>query len=117
MIIVVEGTKSFRDYEIFMRAMSVGLSNVKPEDKDIQIWSIGPHAINGYTAAFCNSSENYLKQKGFKISFSKVDFRWVEQNLEYVNYYAFFSNSNERISKLADKAKLQEGLELAIFKY
>ena len=27
MIIVVEGTKSFEDYEVFMRAMGVALSN------------------------------------------------------------------------------------------
>jgi hypothetical protein len=63
MIIAVEGTKSFADYEIFMRAMSVALSNIK--DNEIQVWSLGPHAINNYTAAFCNSSENFLKQKGF----------------------------------------------------
>ena len=31
MIIVVEGTKSFNDYEIFMRAMGVALST-KTED-------------------------------------------------------------------------------------
>lgn len=117
MIIVVEGTKSFKDYDIFMRAMSVGLSNIKSGDDDIQIWSLGPHAINGYTAAFCNSSENYLRQKGFKISFSRVNYSWVTENMQYVDYYAFFSSPNEKLSKLAEVAQLQEGLELAIFRY
>lgn len=117
MIIVVEGTKAFQDYEIFMRAMSVALSNINYEDNDIQIWSIGPHIVNGYTAAFCNSSENYLKQKGYKISFSRVNHHWVENNLEYVNYYAFFSKPNEKISRVAEKAQLLKGLELAIFRY
>ena len=117
MIIAVEGTKSFKDYEVFMRAMGVALSNVPEGDNDIQIWSLGPHSINGFTAAFCNSSENFLRQKGFKISFSKVHFKWVEENLLYVNYYAFFSSPNEKISRLASQAQLQEGLELAIFRY
>jgi hypothetical protein len=37
MIITVEGTKTFSDYEIFMRAMSVALSNIK--DNEINVWS------------------------------------------------------------------------------
>ena len=51
MIIVVEGTKSFSDYEIFMRAMSVALSHPSM-DSDIQVWSVGPHKINNFTASF-----------------------------------------------------------------
>ena len=66
MIIVVEGTKTFDDYEIFMRAMGVALSK-KDIDNDIQIWSLGPHTINSFTAAFCNISEKFLKNKGYKL--------------------------------------------------
>lgn len=115
MIIAVEGTKSFSDYEIFMRAMSVALSNIK--DNEIQVWSLGPHAINNYTAAFCNSSENFLKQKGFKIKFSKAPTFWVADNLSYVNYFAFFSAPKESLSRLAQQAELLESCELGIFRY
>ena len=51
MIICVEGTKSFEDYDIFMRAMGVALS-IPMVDSDIQVWSLGPHKINSFTAAF-----------------------------------------------------------------
>ena len=116
MIIVVEGTKSFNDYEIFMRAMSVALSSVN-EDPEIQVWSVGPHKINNFTASFCNSSENYLRQKGYKITFSKVNASWVIENMSYVNYYAFFSLPKEAISRLVSQAQLTEGCEVGIFRY
>lgn len=116
MIIVVEGTKSFEDYEIFMRAMGVALSNAT-NDTEIQVWSVGPHKINSFTASFCNSSENFLRQKGFKISFSKVNFSWVIENMSYVNYYAFFSLPKDPLSKLVQQAQLIESCEVGIFRY
>lgn len=116
MIIVVEGTKSFDDYEIFMRAMTVALSNPNI-DNDIQVWSAGPHKINSFTAAFCNSSENFLRQKGFKISFHKVTAPWIVENIGYVNYFAFFSKPNDNTSRLTRLAEETEGCEVGIFRY
>ena len=115
MIIAVEGTKSFSDYEVFMRAMGLALSN--NTDSEITVWSAGPHTINSFTAAFCNSSENFLKQKGFKIKFSKAPGFWVAENLSYVNYFAYFSLPKEPLSRLAQQAELLESCELGIFRY
>lgn len=116
MVIVVEGSKSFNDYDIFMRAMSVALSSSNV-DNDIQVWSVGPHKINNFTASFCNSSENFLKQKGIKISFSKVNYQWVIENLMYVNYFAYFSLPQESLSKLVLLAQDMKGCEIGIFRY
>jgi len=116
MIILVEGTKSFSDYDVFMRAMGVALSN-SGSDSEIQVWSLGPHQVNSFTASFCNSSENYLRQKGYKISFHKVHNSWVEQNINFVNYYAFFSNPKEGLSRMASRVKNEEICELGIFRY
>jgi len=116
MIVVVEGTKSFEDYDTFMRAMGVALSN-ESLDSDIQVWSLGPYKINGFTAAFCNSAENFLKQKGYRISFSKVNSFWVEKNISYVGYYAYFSLPKETLSKLVKIAQSTEGCEVGIFRY
>jgi hypothetical protein len=116
MVIVVEGTKSFNNYDVFMRAMGVALSSNKGES-EIQVWSLGPHIINNYTASFCNSSENFLKQKGFKVRFSKVNSSWLRENLEFINYFAFFSLPNEKISSLTKLAQGIEGCEVAIFRY
>ena len=115
MIIAVEGTKSFSDYDIFMRAMGIALSN--NTESEITIWCARPHTINSFTAAFCNSSENFLKQKGFKIKFSKAPTFWVADNLSYVNYFAFFSAPKESLSRLAKQAELLESCELGIFRY
>lgn len=99
-----------------MRAMSVALSNKDLDDK-IQVWSLGPHKINNFTAAFCNSSENFLKHKGYKIYFSKVNTAWVEQNSSYINYYAYFSLPKEHTSKTLEKMQKVKGCEIGIFRY
>jgi hypothetical protein len=116
MIIAVEGTKGFADYEIFMRAMGVALSN-PTVDSEIQVWSLGPHKINSFTAAFCNSSEHFLKLKGFKISFYKVTHSWVAENLVNVNYFAYFSLPNDPTSRMCKAAQQIEGVEVGIFRY
>jgi hypothetical protein len=113
-IIAVEGTKSFADYETFMRAMGVALS--QPNDEDIiEVWSAGPYKINNFTAAFCNSAENYLKQKGYKVLFRKLPVNYVEENIDYVSYLAFFSTRNEKPSRLVAAAELKN-IETGIFK-
>lgn len=116
MIIVVEGTKAFSDYELFMRGMSVALSNPN-NNNEIQVWSLGPHKINSFTAAFCNSSENYLRSKGFKVSFSKINTEYVRNNIEFVNYYAFFSLPKEPLSKFTVHMQQQENVEVGIFRF
>lgn len=116
MIIVTEGSKSFDDYDIFMRAMGVALSSNIIDNK-IQVWSLGPHKINSFTAAFCNSSERFLKSKGYKISFYKVNAKWVAENINSVSYYAFFAQPKDDISKMCKLAQEIEGCEVGIFKY
>jgi NADPH:quinone reductase-like Zn-dependent oxidoreductase len=80
MVIAVEGTKNFSDYDVFMRAMGIALSTGTSDNK-IQVWSLGPHKINSFTAAFCNSSERFLKNKGYKIVFHKVNAQWIAENI------------------------------------
>jgi len=113
MIIVVEGTKSFNSYETFMRAMGVALSNIK--DNNVEVWSIGPHHINNYTAAFCNTTENYLKQKGIRISFKKMHRNVAENNLHRVQFFAFMAAQKEAVSKLFASAELS-GIETGVFR-
>ena len=115
MIIAVQGTKGFADYETFMRAMGVALS--QPNNEDIvEVWSAGPHKINSFTAAFCNSVENYLKQKGFKVVFRKLPEKYIEDNIDYVSYMAYFSKKNEKTSKLVAFAEMAQ-VETGIYRY
>jgi len=114
MIIAVEGTKSFKNYDVFTRAMGVALSNMS-NDKNIEVWSAGPHNVNNFTAAFCNITENYLKQKGFKISFKKLPPRYIEENISYVSYFIFLGTRSEPKSKLAAMAEMS-GVETGVFR-
>jgi hypothetical protein len=113
-IIAVEGTKTFDNYETFMRAMGVALSQPNNEDI-IEVWSAGPYKINNFTASFCNSAENYLKQKGFKVIFRKLPPHYIEENMGYVSYFAFFGGRNEKTSRLYASAELNN-VEAGLFR-
>jgi hypothetical protein len=110
----VQGTKEFSDYNIFLRAMGVALSDVK--DDEFNVYTVGPAQINSFTAEFCNRSENSLKQRGIKVRFYKVPASYVEENAEYFDYFAFLSSPNQRPSKLTASLELK-GVEIGIFRY
>jgi len=114
MDIVVQGTKEFSDYNVFLRAMGVALSDI--DDSEFNVYSVGPAQINSFTAEFCNRSENSLKQRGIKTKFYRVPPSYVEENLDGFDYFAFLSTPNQRPSRLAASAELK-GMEVGIFRY
>ena len=120
MVIVVEGTKQFADYEIFMRAMTVALST--PNDNNqIQVWTLGPHKINNFTAEFVNRSEDLIKQNKMKIKFNRVSFREVLSNFETydLDYVISFNTKNDRdkfFDPIISKAE-QHNVEAAFYRY
>lgn len=114
MNIVVQGTKEFSDYNVFLRAMGVALSDINNDE--FNIYSVGPSQINSFTAEFCNLSENGLKRRGIKTKFYKVPVSFIEKNLKDFDYFAFLSTPNQRPSKLAASAELK-GVEVGIFRY
>lgn len=116
MIVAVQGTSGFQDYNVFLRAMGVALSDMKHDDKEFIVYSFGPVKINNFVAEFCNLSERGMKARGKKIRFFKVPTNWGEENINVFDYFAFFSKPNESASKLVAKAEL-EGIEIGIFRY
>ena len=116
MIVAVQGTSEFDDYQVFLRAMSVALSGMKDGDKDFTIYSAGPAIINSYVSEFSNLSERGMKARGRKIKFYKVPPSWIEENMEYVNYFAFMSKPKQQVSKLVASAELKN-VEVGIFRY
>ena len=116
MIVAVQGTKEFEDYQVFLRAMSVALSGMKSEDKEFVIYSAGPSQINSYVSEFVNLSERGMKARGRKIKFYKVPPSWIEENMEHVNYFAYLSKPKQPTSKLVASAELKN-VEVGIFRY
>ena len=116
MIVAVQGTKEFNQYNIFLRAMSVALSGMKDEDNEFIIYSAGPSKINNFVSEFSNLSERGMKGRGRKIKFYKVTSSWLEQNINTLNYFAFLSKPKQTNSKLVSVAELNN-VEVGIFKY
>ena len=116
MIVVVQGTNDFDDYNIFIRAMGVALSGMPEEDKEFVIYSAGPVKINAFVSEFSNLSERGMKARGRKIKFYKVANVWLEENIDQVNYFAFLSRPKQPNSKLVDVAE-KNNIEVGIFRY
>jgi hypothetical protein len=116
MIVAVQGTNDFDDYNIFIRAMGVAMSSMQEEDKEFVIYSVGPVRVNSFASEFCNLSERGMKARGRKIKFYKVATSWLEENIQTVNYFAFLSKPKQTNSKMVAIAELHN-VEVGIFKY
>jgi len=116
MIVVVQGSKDFDDYQVFLRAMGVAMSGMSKEDAEFYIYSVGPARINSMVSEFCNLSERGMKARGMKIKHYKAPPEWVKENMEYVNYFAFLSKPKQSTSQLVAEAELK-GIEVGIFRY
>lgn len=116
MIVAVQGTKEFYDYNVFLRAMSVALSSMPVDDTEFLIYSAGPAKINSMVSEFSNLSERGMKARGRKIKFYNVPASWISDNMEHVNYFAYLSRPNQPLSKLVANAELKN-VEVGIFRY
>jgi hypothetical protein len=116
MIVAVQGTNDFDDYNIFIRAMGVALSTMPEDDREFVIYSAGPARINSFVSEFSNLSERGMKARGRKIKFYKVASAWLEENIEQINYFAFLSKPKQPNSKLVASAELKN-IEVGIFRY
>jgi len=116
MIVGVQGTSSFDDYQVFLRAMGVALSSMPENDSYFYIYSAGPARINSMVMEFVNLSERGMKTRGKKIKFYKVPPSWLKDNMKDLNYFAFMSKPKEPLSRLVSDAELNN-VEVGIFRY
>lgn len=116
MMIAVQGTGSFNNYNAFMRSMAVAMSGKQEEDAEILVYSFGPKTVNDFVAGFCNITERSLKSRGIKIRYRKMPVSTAEEVFENLDYFIFLSNPGEYVSKLAKEAELRN-IEVGIFRY
>lgn len=116
MIVAVQGSKSFDDYQIFLRAIGVALSSITAEDKYFYIYSAGPAKVNSMVMEFVNVSEKSMRSRGKKIKMFKVPPSWIKENMKEVNYFAYLSKPKEPNSNLVAEAEFNN-VEVGIFKY
>lgn len=116
MIVGVQGSNAFSDYSVFLRAMGVALSGMKDTDNEFYVYSFGPAKVNAFTAEFCNLSESGMKMRGRKIKFYKAPIGWGQENIHMFDYFAYFSNPKEPLSKFAYFVE-SKGIEMGVFRY
>jgi hypothetical protein len=109
MKIAVQGSNTFSDYAIFMRAMRTALYSMDKNDKEVILYAVGPIRVNQMAQEFSNVSEDGFRARGRKISCRRMPQSWLESNMSDINYFAFFKKPGERVSplvKLADELKV-----------
>jgi hypothetical protein len=116
MILVIQGTRNFNDYNVFLRAMGTALSGMDKDDKEFLIFSAGPANINSMGLEFSNVSERSLKARGIKIRINKMPPSWVKQNINTIDYLAYFSKPKEPVSDLVELAESKD-IEVGIYRY
>jgi hypothetical protein len=116
MIVGVQGTNSFEDYNVFLRSMGVALSSLPENDPYFYIYSAGPQRVNSMVMEFVNLSERGMKTRGKKIKFYKVAPEWISENMPDVNYFIFLSKEKESVSRLVGEAQLNK-IDVGIFNY
>jgi hypothetical protein len=116
MIVAVQGSKEFNDYNVLLRAMGVAMSGLSDDDPYFYIYSAGPAKINSMISEFSNLSERGMKARGKKIKYYKVPPSWILENMSQVNYFAYLTTPNDGVTKLVGEAQLNN-VEVGIFKY
>lgn len=115
MKVAVQGSKTFEDYNVFMRSMAVAMSSLSTGDT-LTVYSVGPHKINSFLAGFVNLSEDGMKARGMSIKYYKVSHQWLEDNLDTMDYFVYLSSPKESPSRLTYIAE-DKDVEVGIFRY
>jgi len=105
MIVGVQGTPSFNNYNIFLRAMAVALSELKESEKEFYLYTAGPGNISAMASEFVNLSERGMKSRGKSIKLFRVTPEWIEENINSFNHFAFVSNPKEQVPRIVSLLK------------
>lgn len=116
MIVAIQGTRNFDDYNVFLRAMGTALSSIPEGDRSFTIFSAGPSNINSMGMEFSNVSERGLRARGIRIKLVKVPPKWIKENMSSVDYLAYFSKPKEPLSDLVDVAE-DKDVEVGVYRY
>jgi len=116
MIVGVQGTKNFSDYQILLRAMHTALSEKQDNDSDFFVYSAGPANINQMVKEFINVTERSMKGYGVRSKSLMVPPSWIEENIKDFSYVIYLSKPGERTSSLVDVAE-ENNVDVGIYRY
>ncbi len=116
MIIGVQGSRNFSDYQIFLRSMGTALSMLKRDETEIVLYSAGPANINTMSLEFVNVTERSIKSRGLKIKMQKAPASWLRANHQMIDYFIYLGKPKEPLSDLALYME-KKGIELGVYRY
>ena len=117
MRLLIESTKGFDDYQVFMRAMGVVMGHMKSSNDFIDVYSVGTYKLNAMVNEFFNVAEDSLRSRGIKHSFNILPGSTPELIMTRFNYMAYLSNpENTKLSKLVTLAE-ENNIEVGVFRY
>jgi len=115
MIIGIQGSRNFNDYQVFMRSMGTALHSLG-DDKEFTILSAGPHRVNEMALEFTNVSERSLKARGIKAKVVKMPPKALQERLLDIDYFIYLSLPKEAVSDLTKEAQAKD-LDVNIYRY
>lgn len=116
MIVVVQGTRGFNDYSIFLSGMRSALINLSDDDKQFTVFSAGPVNINSMVMEFINVTERSLKAKGIKSKFVKIPPSWIEQNHHDIDLLAYYALPKEPIPDMITRVS-NKGVNVQFYRF
>ena len=99
MRIIVQGSPTFNDYPVFLRAMGVAMSDLSAGDT-FTIYTLGPVNINNHVNEFFNISQASLKSRGIDIKVVRANRHMVTDKNMFDEFY-FFCHPEEWMPSVA----------------
>jgi hypothetical protein len=116
MIVVVQGTKRFDDYSVFLTGMRSALINLTDNDKSFTVFSAGPANINAMAMEFVNVTERSLKARGIKSKLVKVPPSWIENNVDDIDLFAYYALPKEPIPEMVTSVS-NKGVNVQFYRF
>lgn len=116
MIVGIQGTRAFSDYNVFLRGMGRALSAMHPDDKEFIVMAVGTANINEMAMEFINITERSLKSRGIKTRVNKVPPSWAKHNIHELDFFIYFCNPKEPYSDLYELARSKDDVEDEVYR-
>lgn len=117
MKILVHGTKSFNQYEIFINALGRVIRSMDDEDGELIVATLGPTNVTHMAHEFINVSERTLKANGIKARVLPRTIRWAKSNLDEFDELIYFCKPKEQLSEIAALVDKKSTTDLVVYRY